>query len=98
MNEQLKEMKLDNSTGNVIVIINKCDLQRSSFLPELPAELKKYPLVHTSALTGEGLKRLKETLVENVLIGKVNLSSSTSFLMCAREARYSIPFNPFNRH
>ncbi|MEK6559237.1 MAG: GTP-binding protein, partial [Planctomycetota bacterium] len=79
MNEQLKEMKLDNSTGNVIVIINKCDLQRSSFLPELPAELKKYPLVHTSALTGEGLKRLKETLVENVLIGKVNLSSSTSF-------------------
>ena len=79
MNEQLKEMKLDNSTGNVIVIINKCDLQKSSFLPELPAELKKYPLVHTSALTGEGLKRLKETLVENVLIGKVNLSSSTSF-------------------
>jgi len=79
MNEQLKEMELDNSTGNVIVIINKCDLQRSSFLPELPAELKKYPLVHTSALTGEGLKRLKETLVENVLIGKVNLSSNTSF-------------------
>jgi len=72
-------MELDNSTGNVIVIINKCDLQRSSFLPELPAELKKYPLVHTSALTGEGLKRLKETLVENVLIGKVNLSSNTSF-------------------
>lgn len=79
INEQLKGMKLDDSAGNVIVIINKCDLQKNSFLTELPAELKKYPMVHTSALTGEGVKRLRETLVQNVLMGKVNLSSSTSF-------------------
>jgi len=30
--------------------------------------------MHTSALTGEGLERLKETLIESVLGGQVNLS------------------------
>jgi len=72
--EQLRTMKLDDSTGNAIIVINKCDLLKSSSSPELPAELKKHPLVHTSALTGEGLERLKETLVESVLGGRVNLS------------------------
>ncbi|MBI2471220.1 MAG: tRNA uridine-5-carboxymethylaminomethyl(34) synthesis GTPase MnmE [Planctomycetes bacterium] len=74
--EQLRKMKLDDLTGNVIVVINKCDLSKSSSFPELPAELKKYPLVHTSAMTGEGLERLKEILVENVLGGRINLSGS----------------------
>jgi tRNA modification GTPase len=76
IDEQLREMQLDDLTGNVIFVINKCDLQKSSPFPELPAELKKYPLVHTSALTGEGLERLKETLLESVLGGRVNLSGS----------------------
>ena len=57
---QLREMKPDDLTGNVIVI-NKCDLRKNSSFPESPAELKKYPLMHTSALTGEGLERLKNT-------------------------------------
>jgi len=71
---QLREMKQDDLTGTVIVVINKCDLLKNSSFPESPAELKKYPLMHTSALTGEGLERLKETLIESVLGGQVNLS------------------------
>jgi len=69
-------MQLDDLTGNVIVVVNKCDLLKSSSSQELTAELKKYPLVHTSALTGEGLERLKGTLLESVLGGRVNLSGS----------------------
>ena len=71
---QLREMKPDDLTGNVIVVVNKCDLRKNSSFQELPAELKKYPLMYTSALTGEGLERLKETLIESVLGGQVNLS------------------------
>src|SRR3989339_349281 len=71
---QLREMKPDDLTGNVIVVVNKCDLRKNSTFPVSPAELKKYPLMHTSALTGEGLERLKETLIESVLGGQVNLS------------------------
>ncbi|MBM4064556.1 MAG: tRNA uridine-5-carboxymethylaminomethyl(34) synthesis GTPase MnmE [Planctomycetes bacterium] len=74
INEQLRAMKLDDLTGNEIIVINKCDLLKSSFSTELPAELKKHPLVRTSTLTGEGLERLKETLLEGVLGGRVNLS------------------------
>ncbi len=74
IDEQLRTMKLDDLTGNTIIVINKCDLLKSNSSPELPAELKKHPLVHTSALTGEGLERLKEALLEGVLGGRVNLS------------------------
>lgn len=75
--EQLRAMKPSDLTDNAIVIINKCDLLKTSSSPKLPAELKKHPLVYTSALTGEGLERLKETLVASVLGGRVNLSGST---------------------
>ena len=77
-------MKLGALTDNAIVIINKCDLLKTSSSPKLPAELKKHPLVYTSALTGEGLERLKETLVESVLGGRVNLSGARRFLMCVK--------------
>lgn len=77
MNEQLREMKLDDFNGNVIIIINKCDLPQNSAFSELPVELKTYPLLCTSALTGEGIERLKEILVEGVLGGQINLSGGT---------------------
>ena len=87
IDEQLREMQLDDLTGNVIVVVNKCDLLKSSSSPELPAELKKHPLVYTSALTGEGLERLKGTLVESVLGGRVNLSGGAPiFNVRQREA------------
>ena len=76
--KQFKEMELKDVPGKIIVVINKCDLKQKSFLFELPEMLKKYPLVHTSSLTGEGLERLKEMLLEIVLGGQINLTSSHS--------------------
>ncbi len=73
---QFKELELRDVPGRIIVVINKCDLQQKSSFFELPEMLKKYPLVHTSSLTGEGLKRLKEMLIESVLGGQINLTSS----------------------
>ncbi|MFO0792651.1 MAG: tRNA uridine-5-carboxymethylaminomethyl(34) synthesis GTPase MnmE [Candidatus Brocadiaceae bacterium] len=76
--EQLKELDLSDAAGRIIVVINKCDVQQKSPIFELPEMLKKYPLVHTSSLTGEGLERLKEMLTENVLGGQINQTSSPS--------------------
>ncbi|HHT9129981.1 MAG TPA: tRNA uridine-5-carboxymethylaminomethyl(34) synthesis GTPase MnmE [Candidatus Brocadiaceae bacterium] len=78
MGEQLKEINPDALTENVIVVINKCDLQKNSSSPELPIVFKRYPLVHTSALTGEGLEKLKEILKEIVTGGQLNQSSNAS--------------------
>lgn len=87
ISKQVKEMELEDLTGNVIVIINKCDLQKNKQITEIPGMLKKYPLVHTSALTGEGLERLKELLTESVLGGRINLSGdSACFTVRQREA------------
>ncbi|MFN3531004.1 MAG: tRNA uridine-5-carboxymethylaminomethyl(34) synthesis GTPase MnmE [Candidatus Brocadia sp.] len=87
LNEQFSEMKLDDLTNNVIVVINKCDLQKNSPHYKLPVELKEYPVVHTSTLTGEGLTRLKEILVKAVLDGKINTSVAPPLLnMRQREA------------
>ncbi|NUO07772.1 MAG: tRNA uridine-5-carboxymethylaminomethyl(34) synthesis GTPase MnmE [Candidatus Brocadia sp.] len=70
--KQFMEMKCGDLAKNVIVVINKCDLQKNASHGELPAELKKYPVVHTSALTGEGLERLKGMLTETILGGRIN--------------------------
>lgn len=87
LEKQFGETKLEGLTNNVIVIINKCDLQKDSHCSELPMSLKNYPAVHTSALTGKGLERLKETLVESVLCGKINTSATPPMLnMRQREA------------
>jgi tRNA modification GTPase len=87
LGKQFSEMKLDDLTNNVIVIINKCDLQKNSPHYELPTELRNYPVVHTSTLTGEGLEKLKEILVETVLGGKINTSAGfPSVDMRQREA------------
>lgn len=75
LNEQFIQMKRDELTDNMIVIVNKSDLLKERSRCDLPSELKKYPLVHTSALTGEGLERLKRMLVEIVRGGRVNTSA-----------------------
>ncbi len=74
LKEQFREMKLADLTSNVIVIMNKSDLKKNRPQGELPVELKEYPLVHTSALTGEGLERLKDVLAETVLGGKPDIA------------------------
>lgn len=87
MGEQLREMETPDLFDNVIVIINKSDLQKEGSFSGLPAKLKKYPLVHTSTLTGEGLEKLKELLIETVVGGLINLSESPSiFNVRQREA------------
>lgn len=78
MGKQSKEIKLDDLTHNVIVVINKCDLQKNSSFSELPIAFKRYPVVHTSALTGEGLEKLKEILKEIVTRGQLNQASNAS--------------------
>ena len=75
LSEQFIQMKRDDLTDNIIVIINKSDLQKERSPSDLPAELNKYPLVHTSALTGEGLERLKSMLAETVREGKINATT-----------------------
>ncbi len=80
VNEQWIRMNLNTMTNDVIVIINKCDLQQDRHHYRLPAELNKYPIVYTSTRTGEGLERLKEILVEMVLGGMATPSLSPPML------------------
>ncbi len=76
--EQLGRIKPHDITGKVIVVVNKCDLREACASPELSAMAKDYPLVRTSALTGEGLEALKEKMVEGVLEGQVDMSGGAS--------------------
>lgn len=57
--------------GNTIIVLNKSDKRKAGSLPELPLTVRKYPLVQTSALTGEGLEALKTQLAASALGGDV---------------------------
>lgn len=72
LGEQFLEIKVDNLTANTIVIVNKSDLKRTSSHLELPPELAMYPVVYTSAKTGEGLEKLKGLLLEAVLGDRID--------------------------
>ncbi|MEP9411092.1 MAG: tRNA uridine-5-carboxymethylaminomethyl(34) synthesis GTPase MnmE [Candidatus Brocadia sp.] len=80
LEKQFREIKLDELTNNVIVIINKCDLQKDGHNYELPMALKNCPVVHTSAMTGEGLVRMKELLTWIVQNDKTFISAAPSML------------------
>lgn len=69
---------LEELPGNVIVVVNKCDIQEKNSYIELPDRFRNYPLFYTSALMGEGLGELKEALVSHVLGGKINLAGDSS--------------------
>ncbi len=64
-----------------ILVINKSDLF-GNYSGNLPSPLRHLPVVYTSALTGEGLERLKQEMVEKVLNGKVD---STPSLLNSRQ-------------
>ncbi len=84
---QLEKLEHHDLTNKIIVVINKCDLQKNGPFSELPQDLKKYPLVYTSALTGKGLGKLKEILKESFLKGQINPSGDISiFNVRQREA------------
>jgi tRNA modification GTPase len=68
---QLDGLELDIPGCNTIIVLNKCDKRKAGSLPELSLKLRKYPLVQTSALTGEGLEVLKTQLAASALGGDV---------------------------
>ncbi|HJW85848.1 MAG TPA: tRNA uridine-5-carboxymethylaminomethyl(34) synthesis GTPase MnmE, partial [Candidatus Brocadiaceae bacterium] len=68
---QLDGLELDVPGGNTIIVFNKSDKRKAGSLPELPLKLRKYPLIQTSALTGEGLEALKTQLAASALGGDV---------------------------
>ncbi|MDR4498181.1 MAG: tRNA uridine-5-carboxymethylaminomethyl(34) synthesis GTPase MnmE [Candidatus Scalindua sp.] len=64
------------SDKNVIVVMNKTDLERRSEWDNYPQEMSRYSRVKTSALTGVGLEELKNLLVSTILNKSVDLSAS----------------------
>ena len=68
---QMDGLELEVPGGNTIIVFNKSDKRKAGSLPELPLKLRKYPLVQTSALTGEGLEALKTQLAASALGGDV---------------------------
>lgn len=71
LGEQFKGIKVGNVTATTIVIVNKSDLKKHNVYYGFPPELTRYPVVHTSAQTGDGLERLKDLLLETVLGGRI---------------------------
>ncbi|MDG6026431.1 MAG: tRNA uridine-5-carboxymethylaminomethyl(34) synthesis GTPase MnmE [Candidatus Brocadia sp.] len=71
LGEQFLELMVSGLSANTIVIVNKSDLERISPRQDLPPELAKYPVVYTSAQTGEGMDRLKGLLFDSVLRGRI---------------------------
>ncbi len=52
----------------IIVVLNKSDIKRDVF--ELPQQLKNKPSVEISALKGEGIEKLKETIFNLSVLGR----------------------------
>jgi tRNA modification GTPase len=59
-----------------ILVINKSDLPQSFSHEALPSALQGLPVVYTSAVTGAGLERLRQAMMERVLSGEVDSSPS----------------------
>ena len=64
------------TTRNKIIVINKTDLKQNVFYENLPSQMKAFPVVNTSVLTGEGLDRLRKTVVSEILESNVDISAS----------------------
>ncbi|MCP5007669.1 MAG: tRNA uridine-5-carboxymethylaminomethyl(34) synthesis GTPase MnmE [Planctomycetes bacterium] len=75
---QRKEMEFlgSISNDNVIVVINKCDLQKQADMKKLYLDANNYSTVETSALTGQGIDHLKDSIISTVLNKSVNMSAS----------------------
>jgi len=63
-------------TRNKIIVINKTDLKQNVCYENLPSQMKAFPVVNTSVLTGEGLDRLRKTVVSEILESNVDISAS----------------------
>ncbi|OHB71184.1 MAG: tRNA uridine-5-carboxymethylaminomethyl(34) synthesis GTPase MnmE [Planctomycetes bacterium RBG_16_41_13] len=79
MDIQSLEINHSEVTNNVIVVVNKCDLMADCSSFKLPEEVKKYPVLYVSALTGKGLERLKTLMLDKVLDGQIDRSNTLHF-------------------
>ena len=59
-----------------IIVINKIDLQQKTCYEDLSSEMRTFPVVKTSVLTGEGLNELKKTMVSSIFENNIDLSAS----------------------
>ncbi|MHC4320741.1 MAG: tRNA uridine-5-carboxymethylaminomethyl(34) synthesis GTPase MnmE [Planctomycetota bacterium] len=64
------------TTRNKITVINKTDLKQNVCYENLPSQMKAFPVINTSVLTGEGLDTLKKTIVSEILESNVDISAS----------------------
>jgi tRNA modification GTPase len=64
------------ATKNKIIVINKTDLKQKVCYENLPSQMKAFPVINTSVLTGEGLDALKKTIVSEILESNVDISAS----------------------
>ncbi|MCR4288654.1 MAG: tRNA uridine-5-carboxymethylaminomethyl(34) synthesis GTPase MnmE [Candidatus Scalindua sp.] len=73
-----RQIELFNSitTRSKITVINKTDLKQNVCYENLPSQMNAFPVVNTSVLTGEGLDRLKKTIVSEILESNVDISAS----------------------
>ena len=78
MNLSSEQIKFFDSitTRSKIIVINKIDLQQKTCYEDLSSEMKTFPVVKTSVLTGEGLNELKKTMVSSVFENNIDLSAS----------------------
>ena len=61
---------------NKIIVMNKTDLKQKVCYENLPSQMKAFPVINTSVLTGEGLDALKKTIVSEILESNVDISAS----------------------
>jgi len=64
------------ATRNKVIVINKTDLKQNVCFEDLPSQMKAFPVVNTSVITGEGLDRLRKTIVSEILESNVDISAS----------------------
>jgi len=64
------------TTRNKIIVINKTDLKQNVCYENLPPQMKAFPVINTSVLTGDGLDALKKTIVSGIFESNVDISAS----------------------
>ncbi|MEE8190954.1 MAG: tRNA uridine-5-carboxymethylaminomethyl(34) synthesis GTPase MnmE [Candidatus Scalindua sediminis] len=78
MKLQTEQIEFFNSitTKNKIIVINKNDMPQEVDCKDFSLMMRTFPVVKTSALTGEGVGELKKILVSNILKKNVDISAS----------------------
>ncbi len=78
MNLSCEQIKFFDSitTRSKIIVINKIDLQQKTCYEDISSSMKTFPVVKTSMLTGDGLDKLRKTMVSSVFDNSIDISAS----------------------